>query len=147
MQKRVPPSEDVGLRFGKQRGVPKRKIRKLMRELEMPPSPIELKYDEHLKHMRWKVIDPRAWTPIREELLARQGGKCAAKCGATIYLDFSELHHKRGRGMGGAKRCDCPDCTELLCKSELLQDGTTRKGCHQMIHDAGKLESRVSANG
>jgi hypothetical protein len=140
MKKRVPQLDTTGFKFAKNPKV-KRGKRTPSPDSEKPVVPILLKWDEFLGHMRWKVQDSAAWTNIREELLARQGGKCAAKCGVVIYIDFSELNHKRGRGMGGSKRCDCPDCTELLCKDTILGDGTLRKGCHTLVHEAGDLRT------
>jgi hypothetical protein len=89
-----------------------------------------------MKHDRWKVVNPEAWTGIRETVFARCGGKCEG-CGCWIWPETGHLHHWMGRG--GGKRCDCPEHLQFLCPDQLLSDGTVRLGCHSEVHRIGKL--------
>jgi hypothetical protein len=46
-----------------------------------------------------------AYTQLRQEVWAKQGGRCA-DCGEPVLILDFELHHPGGRGMAGSKRDD-----------------------------------------
>jgi hypothetical protein len=137
MIKRVPALDSSGLAFPKTPKV-KRGKRTPSPDAEKPPVPIELEWDPLRQHMRWKVIDPDAWTEIRMAVESRSGLHCEG-CNYWLGAGEGNLHHVYGRGMGSAKRCDCPDCLQLLCVSD-----SVRLGCHDLVHKAGKLKGKFT---
>lgn len=140
MKKRVPQLDTTGFKFAKNPKV-KRGKRTPSPDADKPQVPIELEWDELLKHMRWRVVDSEAWDEIRLAVFARCGGKCEG-CGANVYYSTLHLHHWRGRGKG--ERCDCPDHLQALCPDQFLEDNTTRHGCHTLVHKGGNLRERFA---
>jgi 5-methylcytosine-specific restriction endonuclease McrA len=74
------------------------------------------------------------YTRFRRETHASQSGMCK-DCGRltslTVPLYYSNsfhVHHKNGRGMGGAKRNDIPSEVRGLCQK-----------CHSAEHGQGEV--------
>jgi 5-methylcytosine-specific restriction endonuclease McrA len=57
------------------------------------------------------VLSPEEYQDLKRRVYARQRGRCA-DCGKARQL---ELHHKHGRGIGGAYRQDTDDQVVGLC--------------------------------
>lgn len=56
-------------------------------------------------------LSPEAYQDLKRRVYVRQGGRCAG-CGRARQLD---LHHKRGRGVGGGYRRDTDEDTVGIC--------------------------------
>ncbi len=54
------------------------------------------------------------WKARKLEVYARDGGRCVV-CERPIQFFEADVHHKKRRGMGGAKRDDSLDNLETLC--------------------------------
>lgn len=48
---------------------------------------------------------------MRHRLLERSGGVCECGCGTFMAASGMEVHHWHGKGMGGARNCDCVGAT------------------------------------
>lgn len=83
---------------------------------------------------------PHQWAKRREEVWKRDGCKCV-KCSRVVPLHdvhdietgdvvmkAAEIHHKRGRGLGGSLRDDRPEALETLCT-----------WCHRQGHQSAKV--------
>lgn len=60
-----------------------------------------------------QVLERDEYRKLKERRWAEQQGRCLL-CGDPMRLDGCELHHRRGRGIGGGFRDDAD--TELICR-------------------------------
>jgi len=60
-------------------------------------------------------LNGRHYTALKVFKYAQQDGICALPgCNQTMDPSNTHLHHINGRGMGGGKRDDRPETTELM---------------------------------
>lgn len=75
-----------------------------------------------------------AYSKTKRAIWERQGRKCA-RCRKHLPTPaFGERHHLDGRGMGGAKRSDHIDDSEVLCKGP--------GSCHEKAHPGPQWSRR-----
>ena len=67
-------------------------------------------------------LPPAEYRALSVKKYVEQKGRCA-RCGKVQSL---QLHHKHGRGLGGSKRQDTEEGTELCC--QLCHDKADKKG-------------------
>lgn len=64
-------------------------------------------------------------TTTRLNVMAR-ADNCCERCGISVMDNPGSIHHRRTRGMGGARYANRPENLTLLC-------GTGTTGCHGYI--------------
>jgi hypothetical protein len=60
------------------------------------------------------VLPPEEYRELRDEVFVDQEGRCA-DCGNPVSIFQMELHHERGRGIGGGFRMDTKEETRGVC--------------------------------
>ena len=76
--------------------------------------------------------------PVRKLVLARDEGRCQwPMCGAWLD-EFYSLQHRRARGMGGSRRPDTNQPSNLVAVC-----GSATTGCHGLIEANPELASEL----
>ena len=63
-------------------------------------------------------LEGAAWRTRWANCVIRAKGACECGCGALLMSAGVHVHHFRGKGMGGARRCDHIDCLQALTSAK-----------------------------